>query len=97
MSEQINDCIKVPFAHICNRYFNTGIFHGELKVANVVPIIKSGDEMLFSNYIPVSVLPLLSTIFERLMYNRLTMYVYQNEFLIDYSLVFKRKNLPTYQ
>ena len=42
-----------PPVHICNRSFETGIFPSELKIANVVPSYKSGDEMVFSNYRPV--------------------------------------------
>ena len=64
----IQNCIKSPLVHICNRSFMTGIFPSELKIANVVPIFKSGDDMVFSNYRPVSVLPVLSKISERLMY-----------------------------
>ena len=37
-----------------DRSFEAGIFQSELKIANVVPIHKSGDEMVFSNYCPVS-------------------------------------------
>ena len=40
----------------------TGIFPSELKIPNVVPILKSGDDMVFSYYRPVSVLPVLSKI-----------------------------------
>ena len=55
----IQSCIKRPLAHICNRSFMTGIFPSELKIANVVPIFKAGDDMVFSNYRPFSVLPVL--------------------------------------
>ena len=53
----IKEFIKMPLRHICNLPFNTGVFALELKIANVVPIFKSGDDMLFSNHRPVSVLP----------------------------------------
>ena len=43
----IKEFIKMPLRHICNLSFNTGLFPWELKVANVVPIFKSGDDMLF--------------------------------------------------
>ena len=69
--KHINHCIKMPLAYICNLSFQKGIFPSEMKLANVVPIYKSGDEMLFSNYRPVSVLPVFSKVLERLMYNRL--------------------------
>ena len=55
MIKHIKESITVPLVHICNRSFVTGIFPSELKIANVVPIYKSGDEMVFSNYRPVSV------------------------------------------
>ena len=51
----VKNCVKKPLTHICNRSFETSIFPSESKVANVDPIFKSGDEMLFSNYRPVSV------------------------------------------
>ena len=70
--------VKLPLTHICNLSFVSGVFPTELKVANVVPIYKSNDEMIFSNYRPVSVLPVLSKLLERLMYNRLIHYINEN-------------------
>ena len=42
-----------------------------LKVALVSPLYKPKDPMTFSNYRPISLLPLFSKILEKLMYNRL--------------------------
>ena len=56
-----------PLTHIMNLSLSSGIFPQELKIARVIPLFKSGDAMLFSNYRPVSVLPLFSKILERLM------------------------------
>ena len=53
----VKDSIKTPLAHIGNLSFDTGIFPVELKIAKIVPIFKSGDECIFTNYRPVSVLP----------------------------------------
>ena len=86
----IQNCIKSPLAHICNRSFVTGIFPSELKIANVVPIFKSGDDMVFSNYRPVSVLPVLSKILERLMYNRLILYINRYGLLYEYQFGFQK-------
>ena len=41
MGKQINDCIKVTFAHICNQYFKTGILPGDFQYCPY--IMKSGD------------------------------------------------------
>ena len=86
----IKSCKKRPLAHICNRSFVTGIFPSELKIANVVPIFKSGDDMVFSNYRPVSVLPVLSKILERLMYNQLILYLNRHDLLYEYQFGFQK-------
>ena len=51
----IKQSIKIPSTHISNLTFQTGVFPTELKIAIVVPIFKSGDETIFTNYRPVSV------------------------------------------
>ena len=81
MIKHIKESITVPLVHICNRSFVTGIFPSELKIANVVPIYKSGDEIMFSNYRLVSVLPVFSKLLERLVYNRLISYINDNKLL----------------
>ena len=77
--DEISSCVVkstytsfiVPITHILNISIINGVFPDELKIARVIPLFKSGDAMLFSNYRPVSVLPVFSKILERLMYNRL--------------------------
>ena len=66
--KHVKNTIKKPLAHISNLSFNTGIFPDELKKANVIPIYSAKNEMEFSNYRPVSVLPVFSKLLERLMY-----------------------------
>ena len=57
-----------PLLHICNLSILHGVFPNELKVAKVIPLYKCGDKMLLINYRPVSILPVFSKIFERLMW-----------------------------
>ena len=40
-------------------------FPDKLKIAKVVPIHKSDDETMFNNYRPISILPPLSKVFEK--------------------------------
>ena len=54
----VKDSIKIPLAHIGNVSFDTGIFPIELKIAKTVPIFKSGDDCIVTNYRPVLVLPI---------------------------------------
>ena len=81
--KMIKNCVKRPLIHICNRSFDTSMFPSEWKVTNVFPMFKSGDEMIFSNYRPVSVLPVFSKVLERLMYNRLITYINQHHLLYN--------------
>ena len=74
-------CIASPLSHICNLSFVTGIFPDELKIAN---------GMEFSNYRPVSVLPVFSKVIERLMYNRLLKYINDDNLLFRYQFGFRK-------
>ena len=74
--------------------FNTsiadGVFPCNLKYADVSPIFKTGDRLVRSNYRPVSILPAISKIFERLYYNQINEYI--DPFLSIYQCGF-RKNM----
>ena len=76
--EITTDCIKstikdlsAPLAFLINLSFRDGLFPDEMKTAKVVPLYKANDPTVFSNYRPVSILPVFSKILERVMYNRL--------------------------
>ena len=58
-----------------NKSFASGEFPDCLKQANVSPIFKKDDPLDKENYRPVSILPLLSKVYEKLLYNRLSDYV----------------------
>jgi hypothetical protein len=60
-----------PLMHLINLSINSGIVPQQLKIAPVVPIFKSGDNSVFSNYRPISVLPISSKIFEKIVHNHL--------------------------
>ena len=57
--------IKTPLTHILNLSLSEGVFPEELKIANVIPLFKADDPMLFYNYRPVSLLCVLSKVFEK--------------------------------
>ena len=56
IQSSINTIIK-PLTYIVNLSFNCGIFPDHLKISRIVPLFKSGDKSIFSNYRPVSILP----------------------------------------
>ena len=57
-----------------NKSIETGYFPDSLKEANITPIFKKDNPLDKSNYMPVSILPLISKVFERLIYNQFSEY-----------------------
>ena len=60
---------------LLNNCMRSGIFPNELKIARVIPLYKSGDKSDITNYRPISLLPVLSKIFEKLIHSRLTKFL----------------------
>ena len=63
--------IHEPLALIINQSLTTGIFPQKLKIAKVIPIYKKDDNTLLDNYRPISFLPAISKIFEKVVYTQL--------------------------
>jgi len=73
----------------------TGIVPDDFKIAKVIPIYKKDNPEIFGNYRPVSVLPCLSKILERIVYNRAYDFLSKNEILFKKQYGF-RTNHSTY-
>ena len=67
----IGSSISPILALLVNQSFQSGIFPDKLKIAKVISLFKKGNPELPSNYRPISLLPIFSKIFEKLMYNQL--------------------------
>ena len=68
-SEFTFECLENCINHSIEE---TGIFLSSLKLGNITPIFKKDDPLDKSNYRPVSMLPLLSKVYERIIYNQLS-------------------------
>ena len=82
--------------HIFNQSLATGIVPTELKVAKVIPIFKKGDPELTINYRPISVLPSISKILEKLMHSRLFSFLNKFNILYDNQFGFRSNHNTTY-
>ena len=49
--------IVQPFGHMCNVSFQTSVFPSKMKIAKVVPQFKCAEKNVFTNYMPISLLP----------------------------------------
>ena len=61
----------LPISLILNCCITASIFPSKLKLAKVVPVYKKGPTDQLTNYRPISLLPSLSKVFERIICNRL--------------------------
>ena len=78
-----------PLMLIIRQVLNTGIFPEKLKIAKVIPIFKKRDEELFSNYRPISILPAISKIIEKVIYQQMYSFFQQNELFYDSQYGFR--------
>ena len=60
-----DDSIVLPLRLIFTNILRSSTFPNAWKLANVTPVFKKNDKQLVKNYRPISLLPLLSKIFEK--------------------------------
>ena len=61
------------------------------KNAKVTPIFKAGDPTDVSNYRPISVIPVIMKVFERIVHNQLSIYLNDTKLLYEYQSGFRSK------
>ena len=83
-----------PISELCNLSMALGIFPNACKIAKVKPLFKKGSKTDPSNYRPISLLPLLSKVFERVVLDQTEEFLSLNKILYDYQSGF-RKNHST--
>jgi len=88
--------IKGPLAHIYNLSLNSGVFPDIWKTAKVKPLYKKGDKYDMKNYRPISIIPVLAKLLERLMYNRIISFLYESKILSEAQNGFRKgKSIDT--
>ena len=88
------DNILWAIAHIFNLSLSNGEFIDAFKVVKVVPVFKKGSTYDVDNYWPISSLPVLSKILEKLVYKRLVSFLTGQGFFHKNQFAF-RKNFST--
>ena len=71
----------VPLKIIFDNILLTGIFPDQWKEANVTSVHKKNDKQLISNYRPISLLPILAKVFERIIFKNLYNYLISNNLI----------------
>ena len=89
--KQIIPNIVAPLEYIFNLSLSTGCCPDLLKIAKVIPIYKKDDPHLLTNYRPISLLPAISKILEKLVYKRLSSFLTLNNILNPSQFGFRKK------
>ena len=74
---------------IFNKSVETGTFPSEWKSAKVFPVHKKDDKSDPNNYRPISVLPAVGKVFERIIYDQLYSYLSRNKILTKHQSGFR--------
>ena len=85
MLKDAADVLAKPLTQIINLSLETGVFPADWKVSKLAPIHKSNARDCIENYRPISVIPSISKIIERVIHILLTEYVESNELISDYQ------------
>ena len=73
---------------MCNESISNVAFPDSLKLADITPAHKKEERTKKNNYRPVSILPSISKIFERKMYDQISLYI--NKYLSPYLCGFRK-------
>ena len=78
-----------PVTLLINQILNTGIFPDKMKIAKVIPIFKNEDQTSFCNYRPISLLPVISKVIEKDIYNQMYSFFTKHQHFNDNQYGFR--------
>ena len=82
-------------AYIFKSCIDAEIFPNEWKIAKVTPLFKKGSKRELGNYRPISVFPLVSKVFEKIIYHQLYDYLQENRLFNTYQSGFRSMHSTT--
>ena len=78
-----------PISTLCNLSTSQGVFPNACKVAKLEPIFKKGKKTDPSNYRPISLLPSISKIIERVIQDQTNVFLSDEDILYNYQSCFR--------
>ena len=92
----IKNDISQSLTIILNQMLTTGIFPDAFKLSKVIPLFKKGDSSLLVNYRPISLLPTISKVFERVIHDQMYEYFNQFNLLAEQQYGFRKQHSTEY-
>ena len=93
--QSVSDLIVEPLEHIYNLSLSKGIVPKDLKISKVIPIYKKGDTWQPGNYRPISLLPTLEKLLERMVYSRISSFIESHNIIYKNQFGFRRNHSTT--
>ena len=73
--KQCSLALTAPLYHLFNTSISSGSIPSQWRTHLITPIFKSGDRSSVSNYRPISLLPIISKVLERLIYDKIILHI----------------------
>ena len=90
--KQIADILAPSISLAINHSLYTGIFPTKLKLARLLPLYKKDNNALFENYRPISLLPAISKIYEKVVFKQLYHYFQSNNYFYKSQYGFREEH-----
>jgi hypothetical protein len=87
--KKVVNFIAHPICMIINKCFQEGIFPSQMKYAELKPLFKKGLMENPENYRPISILPTLSKVFEKIAYNQIYSFFDSNKLFANQQFGFR--------
>ena len=81
--------IAPSLTEIFNMSIDSDQFPSDWKAARVIPLFKKGQRSMLDNYRPISILPVVSKLMERIMYDQMYEYLNQNNLFSKHQFGFR--------
>ena len=84
--------LKNPITKLCNLSISLSKFPRKCKIAKMKPLYKKGSKMEAKNYRPISLLPLVSKVFEKVIHTQTQSFLDQNKILYKFQSGFRQNH-----
>ena len=86
--KESQDIFSLYLTEIFNKLLLENTFPSDLKLGDITPLFKNNDATRKENYRPITVLPALSKVFERLLFTQMT--TFADTILVPYLCGFRK-------
>ena len=84
--------LETSLTEIFNLSISTGVFPEDMKLADILPLFKSGSRTALTNYRPILLLPTISKLLEKLVYSRVYTFLNKNDSIFKSQYGFRQKH-----